>query len=185
MSNPSHFLNNNPPEQWLWVDVSAQRLHVMRKLESVTDYAISTARKGLGELHDSGCTPRGWHVVRARIGAGLPSTAILRGRRWNGDCYPTAATSVALGRQDWILGRILWLSGSESGLNRGGLQDTFRRFIYIHGTADTESLGLPVSAGCVRMCPDAMCTLFADTTPYLPVFLGLQFPEYFPPSRRL
>jgi len=178
MSNPLPSLNAERPARWLWVDVSAQRLHEMHGAESRSEYVVSTARKGLGEELDSGCTPRGWHVVRARIGAGLPATAILRGRRWTGTCY-SAEWAAGQPRRDWILGRILWLSGSEIGFNRGGLQDTFRRYIYIHGTADVDHLGQPVSAGCVRMAPDAVCALFAECAVNTPVFVGLQPPLHF------
>ncbi|MHB1580763.1 MAG: L,D-transpeptidase family protein [Acidithiobacillus sp.] len=170
------------PTHWLWVDVFTQRLREMNGAEPRSEYVISTARNGLGEQRDSGCTPRGWHVVRARIGEDLPTTAILRGRRWTGACY-SAEWAAGQPRQDWILGRILWLAGSESGFNRGGLQDTFRRYIYIHGTADVDHLGQPASAGCVRMAPDAVCMLFAACPVNTPVFIGLQ-PPLRSPARR-
>ena len=53
--------------------------------------------------------------------------------------------------RDWILTRILWLTGCEPGRNRGGCVDTLRRFIYIHGCPDTEPMGEPRSHGCIRM----------------------------------
>jgi len=54
-------------------------------------------------------------------------------------------------KRDWILTRILWLSGTELGRNRLGCVDTFRRYIYLHGTPDITRLGVPGSKGCVRM----------------------------------
>ncbi|PKY10821.1 L,D-transpeptidase [Acidithiobacillus marinus] len=183
MSNPSLSLKNDPSAHWLWVDVAGQQLRVMAALDEQAQYPVSTALKGLGELRDSACTPRGWHQVRAKIGAGLPNNAILRGRRWTGACFsPRDATDIP--QQDWILGRILWLSGMEPGLNRGALQDTFRRYIYIHGTADTARLGQAVSAGCIRMHPETLCSLFPAIAPGHPVFIGLQPPVDFPPLRR-
>lgn len=180
MSNPLPFLKNEAPPGWLWVDVLTQNLRVMQGANEVIHYPVSTALKGLGELRDSACTPRGWHRVRAKIGAGLPTNAILRGRRWTGDCYDATQDSAENRNHDWILGRILWLCGMEPGLNRGGLCDTFRRYIYIHGTADAARLGQPVSAGCIRMSPEHICTLFPEILPGLPVFIGLQPPVDFP-----
>ncbi len=179
MSNPSRCLKSEASAHWLWVDVATQNLRVMRGMDDLVQYPVSTALNGLGELRDSACTPRGWHRIRARIGAGLPANAILRGRRWTGDCYSPQDLAMN-GDKDWILGRILWLSGMEPGLNRGGWRDTFRRYIYIHGTADTARLGQPVSGGCIRMSPEAVCTLFPATIPGLPVFIGLQPPVDFP-----
>lgn len=180
MSNPLPFLKNETPANWFWVDVATQNLRVMQAAHETVQYPISTALNGLGERRDSACTPRGWHQVRAKIGAGLPANAILRGRRWTGDCYDASEDPDENGHQDWILGRILWLSGMESGFNRGGYCDTFRRYIYIHGTADTARLGQPVSAGCIRMSPENVCILFPETAPGLPVFIGLQPPVDFP-----
>ena len=113
-------------------------------------YQVSTARNGAGELSGSHCTPRGRHIVRARIGAGAPLGAAFRGRRPTGEVWTPelAATHPA---RDWILTRILWLSGTEPGRNRLGEVDSMRRYIYIHGTPDTEPMGVPLSIGCVRM----------------------------------
>lgn len=122
-------------------------------------YRISTALNGAGEQRDTGCTPRGRHVVRARIGGGAPLGAVFSGRRPTGEVW-----SAEFGRQqpsrDWILSRILWLSGSEPGRNRLGAVDSMRRYIYIHGTPDTEPMGVPRSHGCVRMRNQEMIELF-------------------------
>jgi len=93
---------------------------------------VSTALNGVGERNGSGCTPRGRHQVRARIGDGLPAGAVLRGRRWTGEIWNPELHAQFPGR-DWILSRILWLSGCEPGYNRMGQVDTFRRYIYLHG----------------------------------------------------
>ena len=122
-------------------------------------YQVSTARNGAGELSGSHCTPRGRHIVRARIGAGAPLGAAFRGRRPTGEVWTPelAATHPA---RDWILTRILWLSGTEPGRNRLGEVDSMRRYIYIHGTPDTEPMGVPVSIGCVRMRNREVAELF-------------------------
>lgn len=113
-------------------------------------YPVSTSARGGGELNGSGCTPRGAHVVRARIGAGAAPGTVFVGRRPTGEvCTPEAYAADP--DRDWILTRILWLSGTEPGRNRLGEVDTMRRYIYIHGTPDAVRLGVPGSHGCIRM----------------------------------
>lgn len=119
-------------------------------------YRVSTALNGPGELADSGCTPRGRHIVRAKIGQGLAPDAVLVGRRPTGERYSQALITAEPDR-DWILGRILWLSGCEKGVNRLGNVDTMRRYIYVHGTPHESQLGQAVSHGCIRLsCADMM-----------------------------
>jgi lipoprotein-anchoring transpeptidase ErfK/SrfK len=113
-------------------------------------YSISTGANGAGEENGSFCTPRGKHVIRAKIGAGQPENAVFVKRRPTGEVYSPQLGEQHPGR-DWILTRILWLSGCESGYNRSGTCDTMRRYIYIHGTPDSTPLGAPGSRGCVRM----------------------------------
>lgn len=113
-------------------------------------YAVSTARLGPGEQRDSEQTPRGRHVIRAKIGAGLPPGAVLVGRRPTGEIW-TRELADRYPQRDWILSRILWLSGCEVGRNRLGAVDSMRRYIYVHGTPDSEPMGVMASHGCVRM----------------------------------
>jgi len=120
---------------------------------------VSTAAKGAGELNGSGCTPCGRHRVRAKIGAGLPLGAVLCGRRWTGEIY-SEALAQQFPERDWILTRILWLSGCELGRNRLRQVDTFRRYIYLHGTPDTEPMGVARSHGCIRLRNPAIEQLF-------------------------
>ena len=122
-------------------------------------YAVSTALKGAGEQRGSFCTPRGRHVVRARIGAGSPLGTVFKGRRPTGEIWSPQLAESHPGK-DWILSRILWLSGCEPGRNRLGEVDTMRRYIYIHGTADSEPLGEPRSHGCIRMRNQDIIELF-------------------------
>jgi L,D-transpeptidase YbiS len=113
-------------------------------------YPVSTAGNGPGERRGSNCTPRGRHVVRARIGSGMPSGTVFVGRRPTGEIHTPELAAANPGR-DWILTRILWLSGCEPGFNRMGEVDTMRRYIYIHGCPDGTPMGAPRSIGCVRM----------------------------------
>ncbi len=122
-------------------------------------YAVSTAANGAGEQVDSGCTPRGRHYVRARIGAGAPLGAVFRGRRATGELCTQAFAAAHPGR-DWILTRILWLCGCEPGRNRLGKVDSMRRYIYIHGTPDDQPMGEARSHGCIRMRNAEVAELF-------------------------
>ena len=99
---------------------------------------------------DSGCTPRGLHRVRIKIGQGMPENSVFVGRRPTGEIY-TPELGKQYPERDWILTRVLWLTGLEPGRNRGGRYDTLRRFIYIHGCPDSEPMGIPLSHGCIRM----------------------------------
>lgn len=134
----------------LHVSIAEQRLYAFSQQQLQQTYRISTALNGPGELNGSGCTPRGRHYIRAKIGADLPAMAVLRGRRWTGEVW-TPQLQQQYPERDWILSRILWLSGCELGRNRLGATDTFRRYIYLHGTADEHLLGQPYSHGCIRM----------------------------------
>ena len=116
----------------------------------LSSYAVSTALKGAGEQKNSYCTPRGRHVIRAKIGEGAPINSVFRGRRPTGEIWTPELGAQYPGR-DWILTRILWLSGCEPGFNRLGNVDSMQRYIYIHGTPDSEPMGQPGSHGCVRM----------------------------------
>lgn len=133
-------------------------------------YVVSTAAKGAGEQQDSGCTPRGRHLVRARFGVGLAAGAVFQGRRFTGE-YFTQALADAYPDRDWMLSRILWLGGMEPGHNQGGDVDSFRRFIYIHGTPDTEPMGEPASYGCIRMRNADVIDLFDRVPVATPVIV--------------
>jgi len=116
----------------------------------VCRYAVSTALQGAGEVPGSFCTPRGTHIIRAKIGAGCPENAVFVARRATGEIYTPELAAQFPGR-DFILTRILWLSGCKTGFNRLGENDTMRRYIYIHGTPDSEPMGVAKSHGCIRM----------------------------------
>lgn len=148
-----------PDGLWLRVSIPDQRLDVMKGGDSVRSYAVSTARNGPGEERGSECTPRGWHLIRAKIGEGLPAGTVLVARRPTGEVFSEALRR-RYPERDWILTRILWLSGLEPGLNRAGAVDTMRRFIYIHGCPDSDELGRPGSHGCIKMRNHDVIELF-------------------------
>lgn len=150
------------------VDIASQTLTLLAGDRVLASYPVSTGRNGVGEQHGSGCTPRGVHRVRIRIGAGCPEGTVFRGRRPTGEIYGPELAA-AYPDRDWILTRILWLTGCEPGRNRGGCVDTLRRYIYIHGCPDGESLGEPRSHGCIRMRNRDLLELFDAVQAGIPV----------------
>jgi len=148
-----------PTRPRIIVSLTDQQLILVDSTGSDRGWPVSTAVRGAGELQGSEQTPRGRHVIRARIGDGLPRGAVLVGRRPTGEVW-SGDLAAREPHRDWILSRILWLSGCEPGRNRLGEVDSMRRYIYIHGTPDAEPVGLPASHGCIRMRNDDVIELF-------------------------
>ena len=139
------------------ISIAKQRLYLEINSQS-NEYIISTSKFGPGEKKDSFCTPRGRHIIRAKIGEGETRGQIFKDRRPTGDIYSPDSHNLADG--DWILTRILWLSGTEVGKNRLGNVDTMQRYIYIHGAPDDLILGIPRSMGCINMSNSDIEELF-------------------------
>ena len=152
-------MDESVPPPRIEIDLGEQRLRLTDGIGNHFEAQVSTAARGAGEEKDSFRTPRGAHVVRARIGAGAPLNTVFVGRRPTGEIYTPALGRTYPGR-DWILTRILWLSGLEPGRNRLGDVDTMQRYIYIHGTPDEVTLGVPGSHGCIRMRNRDVVALF-------------------------
>ena len=158
------------PDSYIHISLSEQRLRLWEKGTLIGDYPVSTAAKGSGEQLGSGKTPRGWHRIRAKIGAGCETGTVFIARRPTGEHY-SPALAAKQPQRDWILTRILWLCGSEPGKNRLGNVDTQRRFIYIHGSPDSAIMGKAASHGCVRMRNQDVIELFDRVAPGLPVLI--------------
>jgi len=141
------------------ISIADQTLALVEPGKASRVYPVSTAGNGPGEMAGSECTPRGRHVIRACIGAGQPVNTVFTGRRPTGEIYTRELYNQQPGR-DWILTRILWLSGCQPGFNRLGDVDTMRRYIYIHGTPYEQQIGTAVSKGCVRMRNEDIIDLF-------------------------
>ena len=142
------------------ISISQQNLTVRNaQNEALAHYTISTAANGAGCEKNSGCTPLGKHIIRAKIGEGALAGSVFVGRRPTGEiCTPALMSEFP--NRDWILTRILWLSGTEVGINRLGNVDTMQRYIYIHGTPDSNAMGAIGSHGCVRMRNADIIALF-------------------------
>ncbi len=143
----------------LKISLSKQQLDLLKGDRLLACYPISSALNGPGEEMGSGCTPRGQHRIRIAIGDGCESNTVFIGRRPSGEIY-SERLAAQQPERDWVLTRILWLTGCESGRNRGGGVDTLRRYIYIHGTPDSEPMGVPKSHGCIRMHNSDLIALY-------------------------
>jgi len=155
----------------IFISLPAQTLELHAGPRRLARYRISSAERGAGEQRDSFMTPRGRHLVRAKIGAGCPENTVFVARRPTEELWTPELAAKYPGR-DWILTRILWLSGCELGRNRLGLVDTMRRYIYLHGTPDSVKLGEPGSRGCLRMSNKDIIELFNSVPAYTPVNIG-------------
>ena len=144
---------------FIYIDSAKQRLYLIDvDTENGRSYPISTALNGMGNRVDSFKTPLGIHRIRQKIGGGEPSGMIFQAREPVGQ----VAHSLDNREKDEITSRILWLDGLEEGVNSGGENDTFARYIYIHGTSDEKRIGQPVSAGCIRMKNCDVINLFDE-----------------------
>jgi L,D-transpeptidase YbiS len=153
------------------ISIAEQKLRLLDEAGAVlAEYPVSTAANGPGELKNSNCTPRGRHIVRAKIGDGKPLGAVFIGRRPTGETW-SPGLAAAHPTRDFILTRILWLSGCEPGVNRLGEVDSMQRYIYIHGTPDTEPMGVPCSHGCIRMRNADVVALFDEVPVHTPVLI--------------
>lgn len=155
---------------FLDISIGAQKLSVIVHGHVTKIYPVSTAKNGAGELKGSGCTPTGWHVIRAKIGTNQPLNAVFVGRRSTGEIY-SAELDKQYPQRDWILTRILWLGGLEPGKNRYGQVDTAWRYIYIHGCPEELMTGSPESHGCIRMKNQDMLELFEQVPTGAKVFI--------------
>ncbi|SDA15646.1 L,D-transpeptidase catalytic domain [Nitrosospira sp. Nsp18] len=142
------------------ISIPSQELDLWDENQNIVrKYQISSAGNGVGQEYGSFCTPLGKHIIRAKIGTSQPINTVFIRRRPTGEIYTPELGARYPGR-DWILTRILWLSGCELGFNRMGKVDTMRRYIYIHGSPDSTKMGKPGSIGCIRMYNRDLLQLF-------------------------
>ena len=143
--------------------IAHQQLNLWLDDTTCRTYSISTAKNGTGELENTGCTPRGKHIISEKFGENLPINSVFVARQFTGEIY-SEDLAKKFPNRDWILTRILWLEGCEQGVNKGknaqGICDSKARYIYIHGTPDSEPMGVPLSHGCIRMRNQDILELF-------------------------
>ena len=153
----------NSPD-YLDISISEQYLRLIEDSQVQAEYRVSTAKNGAGQRKGSECTPTGWHKIRAKIGADAEINSVFVGRRLTGEIF-SPVLAAQFPQRDWILSRILWLTGLEPGINRYQDVDTAWRYIYIHGTAEENLIGQPCSHGCIRMRNQDVIDLFDQVKP--------------------
>ncbi|MBF0220034.1 MAG: L,D-transpeptidase [Gammaproteobacteria bacterium] len=156
--------------EYLHISIATQQLTLWRNHRAQQQFPISSAARGCGQQRHSQCTPSGWHRIRIAIGANAPLNAVFVGRRCTGEIY-TPTLRLQYPQRDWILTRILWLSGCEPGHNRYGAVDSLSRYIYIHGTPDEEPMMEPHSHGCIRMRNHDVIALFSQVSRGMGVYI--------------
>lgn len=132
----------------LEVSICEQKLTLRQEGAADLTFPVSTAANGPGFAEGSHQTPTGRFVIRERIGEGAPLCTSFKGRLprkvWHGEAS-----------NDAILTRILWLEGLDP-----ENANTYRRYIYFHGTHAEDRIGQPASCGCIRLHNANMLTLF-------------------------
>ena len=132
------------------VDISEQRLYLIENSLIKASYPISTSKYGEGSIENSFKTPLGKHSIKEMIGEEAEINTIFTSRI-NTKRSATIIDQFEDTDNDYVTSRIMWLDGEEDGLNKGGNVDSFRRYIYIHGTHEEGLIGTKASHGCIRM----------------------------------
>ena len=132
------------------VDISEQRLYLIENSLIRASYPISTSKYGEGSIENSFKTPLGKHSIKEMIGEEAEINTIFTSRI-NTKRSATIIDQFEDTDNDYVTSRIMWLDGEEDGLNKGGNVDSFRRYIYIHGTHEEGLIGTKASHGCIRM----------------------------------
>ena len=156
---PSHY-PKDPVAPIIIISISEQRLFLMQGNKLIGSFPVSSAKAGTGNLSGSYQTPLGVHVIAEKIGDNAPLGSIFKGRINTGKTARILTEKDSRSTEDLITSRILWLSGLQAGINKGGSNDTYKRYIYIHGTQEEGRLGSPASHGCIRMANQAVIDLF-------------------------
>ncbi len=143
----------------LYVGVERQKMYLFINGEIEKVYAVSTSKNGAGTNYGSEQTPIGLHQINGKFGEGLPKGSVLKGRKFTGKIADIQTEPIPTGSDD-ITSRVFTIEGKELGINKGGDQDSYKRKIYIHGTAEEGLIGKPASHGCIRMRNDDVIELY-------------------------
>ena len=147
-------------DEILFVSVKEQKMYHIVENTIVKEYFVSTAKKGVGNQKNSDMTPYGLHYIKEKHGGKTPQNGRMIGREFYGQ-IATIHSDTSSSKTDDITSRILWLSGMEKDINKGGNVDSYNRYIYIHGTSEEGKIGTPASHGCVRMLNTDIIDLYA------------------------
>lgn len=164
--NPVEMINNHCKSKYgqqfkelIYVSIKNQKLYHISDNTINDEYTISSAKKGIGNIRNSDKTPIGLHYIKEKYGQKTPINGRMIARKFEG-LIATIYQDTSSSKTDDITSRILWLSGLEDGINKGGNVDSYQRYIYIHGTSEEGKLGTPASHGCIRMSNLDVINLF-------------------------
>jgi len=141
---------NTFTEEVIYVSIKQQKLYHIKHDSIIKEYIISSSSYGIGSTLGSNKTPIGLHSIREKFGEKTPINGKMTGRVFYGE-IATIYTDETKSKTDDVTSRVLWLEGLEKGKNKGKGIDSFKRYIYIHGTSEEGRLGKPASHGCIRM----------------------------------
>ena len=143
------------------IDISKQRLFLLDNMEIVRSYPISSSKYGEGSTQNSFKTPLGNHVIKEMIGNNAIKNTIFTSRI-NTMRQAEIIHDLTNSDNDYVTTRIMWLDGQEEGKNKGKGVDSYKRYIYIHGTHEEGLIGQKASHGCIRMFNSDVIELFND-----------------------
>ncbi len=132
------------------ISISEQRLYLYENKEMIRSYPVSSSAYGEGQIENSLKTPLGMHEVKTKIGTNVDKYHFFVSR----EHIPQKVNIIHkdIDSDDYfITSRIMWLSGLSEGFNKGTNVDSFKRYIYIHGTHEEGLIGKKASHGCIRM----------------------------------
>ena len=145
-----NYLKETMIKELIFVSTEKQALYYIKNNKIISTFTISSSAYGTGNKSGSNKTPLGLHKIKYKYGEDTPINGRMIGRIYTGD-IATIYKDNTKSKTDDITTRILWLEGLELGKNKGDEIDSFKRYIYIHGTSEEGRLGTPASHGCIRM----------------------------------
>lgn len=137
-------------QELIFISIKKQELYHIKNNNIINKYIISSSKYGVGNQEGSNKTPLGLHKIKEKHGENTPINGKMIGRIFYGNIAKIYRDKTQ-SKTDDITTRILWLQGLEKGKNLGSGIDSYKRYIYIHGTSEEGKLGEPASNGCIRM----------------------------------
>ena len=150
----------------VWVSLDEQMFRLIQGGKVVWQARCATSERGAGSGQGSLKTPLGWHSMLRKTGEDAPWGQVFRSGTATNEVWQPGMSTV----EDLVLSRVLFLTGEEPGLNKGGNVDSYGRYIYIHGTNDEPRIGTPSSHGCIRLMNDDVIEVYSlipEGTPVL------------------
>jgi hypothetical protein len=161
---------NRDFKKFIYVSIKYQKLYLIEQDSVLFKFSISSAKLGIGNQQNSMKTPIGLHTIKHKYGDGVPLAGLFKSRIYTGKVSPIYAQKVKSPTDD-VTTRIMWLQGEESGINRGRNIDSYKRYIYIHGTSEEGYIGEPASHGCIRMKNKDVIHLYNEIDEGTPVLI--------------